>query len=133
MTGPAESSAQALRNQKRSALLALGMVVAAMWISIPMGEWRVGVFVSVGIVLSFVNHALAELSLLRSVESGDEITKRQYAVTSLVRLMAVSVVAITLAVVFWPDGAAVLVGLALFHLITLVFVGIPLLKEIKKA
>jgi hypothetical protein len=124
---------RALINQKRPALLALVMVVASMWISIPMGEWRVGLFVAIGIVLSLVNHTLAELSLLAAVQSGDEITRKQYAMTSLVRLMGISLVAIALAVVFWPDGAAVLLGLALFHLITLVFVGIPLLKEIKKA
>lgn len=133
MTSTAQIPVRALRNQKRPALLALVMVIASMWVAIPMGEWQVGVFVAVGVVLSFVNHVLAELSLLRSLESNDEITRRQYAMTSLVRLMGISLVAIALAVFFWPDGAAVLAGLALFHLITLVFVGIPLLKEIKKA
>jgi uncharacterized membrane protein YhaH (DUF805 family) len=129
---PSLNPVRALRNQKRSALLALAMIVAALWISIPLGEWRVGLFAAVGILLSFVNHTLAELSLLASVESGDEITRRQYAMTSLARLMGISLVAVVLAVVFWPDGAAVFMGLALFHLITLVFVGVPLLKELKK-
>jgi hypothetical protein len=40
---------------------------------------------------------------------------------------------VILAVLFWPAGAMVLVGLAFFHLITLVFTGLPLLKEIRKA
>jgi hypothetical protein len=43
------------------------------------------------------------------------------------------VIALAIVVVFWPDGAAVLFGLALFHLVILVFTGLPLLNEIRKA
>lgn len=124
---------RAVRNQDRAALLALGLVIAALWISIPMGEWKIGVFLGAGVVLGLVNHMLTELFLLRSVESSDLITRKQYAMSSLVRLLGVSLVAVVLAVAFWPDGATVLVGLAVFHMITLVLTGIPLLKEIKKA
>jgi len=46
--------------------------------------------------------------------------------------MGISLVAVVLAVAFWPDGGAVFAGLASFHLVTLVFTGFPLLKEIKK-
>ena len=34
---------------------------------------------------------------------------------------------------FWPYGAAVFVGLALMHLVMLIFTGLPLLNELKKA
>ena len=122
-----------VRNQDRTLLLALGMCIAALWIATPMGEWKIGVFVAVGVVLGLVNHVLTELFLLRSVEGSDLITRKQFAMSSLVRLMGVSLVAVALAVAFWPDGATVLLGLALFHLITLVLTGLPLLKEIKKA
>jgi hypothetical protein len=123
----------AVRNQSRAALLALGLVVAGLWVTIPMGQGLAGVFLGVGVVLGLVNHVLTELFLLRSVQADDMITRKQYAVSSLVRLLGVSLVAVTLAVAFWPDGATVLLGLALFHLLTLVLTGIPLLKEIKKA
>jgi hypothetical protein len=123
---------RAFGNQRRAMVLAAALVVAGFWISVPMGEWQIGAFVAVGVVLGLVNHVLTELTLLRSVEGGDLVTRKQFAVTSLVRLMAVSVVALTLAVVFWPDGATVLLGLAIFHLITLVFTGLPLLREIRK-
>jgi hypothetical protein len=126
------SLARAARNQKRAALLALFLTIAALWISIPMGEWKIGVFVGVGFLLGLINHLLTEYTLLRSVESGDPVTRKQYAMSSLVRLMGISLVAFVLAAAFWPDGATVLLGLALFHMITLVFTGIPLLKEIKK-
>ena len=122
-----------VRNQYRAALLGLGVTVAALWVSIPMGEWRIGVFVGAGVVLGFCNLVLTEWSLLRAVSGGDAIDRKQYAVSSLVRLLAISLIAGALAVVFWPDGAAALLGLALFHLLTLVLTGIPLPKELKKA
>jgi hypothetical protein len=126
------SLARAFLNQRRSVLLALALCVAAAWISVPLGRWQVGVFVSLGILLSLVNHVLTEQTLLSSVEGGDLLTRKQYATTALVRLLAISLVAVVLAVAFWPTGAAVFLGLALFHLIALVFTGIPLLKEINK-
>jgi hypothetical protein len=123
----------AVRSHSRAALLALAVVVAALWVSVPLGEWRMGVFVSVGVLLGFVNLVLTEWSLRRSLASGDLASRRQYAVSSLGRLLGVSGVAVALAIAFWPDGATTLLGLALFHLLTLVLTGIPLLKEIKKA
>jgi len=47
--------------------------------------------------------------------------------------MGVSLIAFVLAIVFWPAGATVLVGLAGFQLITVVFTGFPLIKELRKA
>jgi hypothetical protein len=127
------SLARAFGRQRRTVWLALGLCVAAMWISVPLGKWQVGVFLSIGILLSLVNHVLTERTLLTSVEVGELLTRKQYATSALVRLLGVSLVAVVVTVAFWPNGALVLFGLALFHLIVLVFTGIPLLKEIKKA
>jgi hypothetical protein len=127
------SLARALSRQRKTVWLALGLCVAAVWISAPLGRWQVGVFLSIGILLSLANHVLTERTLLTSVEDGDMLTRKQYATSSLVRLLGVSLVAVALTIAFWPNGALVLFGLALFHMIVLVFTGIPLLKEIKKA
>jgi len=131
MTQP-DGLARAALNQRRAALLAAALVVAALWVAIPLGEWKVGVFVAAGILLGLVNHVLTERTLLRSFESGDLVTRKQFAMSSLVRLLAISLVAFALAAVFWPDGATALVGLALFHLIALVFTGLPLIKELNR-
>jgi hypothetical protein len=127
------SLVRAFVRQRRTVWLALGLCVAAMWISIPLGKWQVGVFLSIGILLSLVNHVLTERTLLTSVELGELLNRKQYATSALVRLLGVSLVAVVVTVAFWPNGALVLFGLALFHMIVLVFTGIPLLKEIKKA
>ena len=42
-----------------------------------------------------------------------------------------TVVAVGIAVVFWPTGIGLLLGLAIFRLIALVMTTIPLLKELK--
>jgi hypothetical protein len=47
------------------------------------------------------------------------------------RLAVLTVVAVGVAVVFWPDGIGLLLGLAVFRLIALVMTGLPLLKELK--
>lgn len=124
---------RSFRNQRRAIFMAAGLVVAAIWISIPLGEWQSGVFLAVGFVLGLLNHVLTEHVLLRSVESGDLVTRKQFAASSLIRLLGISVVAVTLSAFFWPHGAAVLFGLAIFHLLALVLTGIPLLREVRKA
>jgi hypothetical protein len=125
--------ARAVTKQRRAVLLAAGLVAASMWIAVPLGRWQAGLFVVSGIALGLLNHVLTELTLLRAVDGDDMLTRKQFAMSSFVRLMVISLVAVTLAVIFWPAGAMVLVGLAFFHLITLVFTGLPLLKEIRKA
>ncbi len=126
------SITRSIRNQRRALLTAGLLILAAVWISIPLGEWRGGVFLSIGIVLGAVNHLLTEHYLLRQVEGGELPTRKQYAASSAFRLLGISGTAVVLAIVFWPHGAAVLFGLALFHLIALVFTGIPLLREVRK-
>ena len=51
--------------------------------------------------------------------------------STMVRLVVLTVVAVTVAVLFWPDGIGVLLGLAVFRLIALAMTTIPLLKELK--
>ena len=93
----------------------------------------VGLFVAIGVLLGLVNSVLTELSLVRFADSVDLLSRKQFAMSALVRLMGVSLIAFVLAIVFWPAGATVLVGLAGFQLITVVFTGFPLIKELRKA
>jgi hypothetical protein len=51
----------------------------------------------------------------------------------MTRLLVLTIVAVGIAVMFWPDGIGLLLGLALFRLIALVMTGLPLLKELKNS
>jgi hypothetical protein len=129
--------AQALRTvlarQRRPLVVAVLLSVAALWICIPLGRTQVGVFFAVGIWLSLLNHVLTEVGLYRAIEDGGEISRKQFAMGSLSRLAIVTLIAFAIVLTFWPYGASVLLGLALMHLIMLVFTGLPLLNEMRKA
>ena len=130
---PEATVASALRSQRRALLLAAGLVVASIWISVPLGEWQTGLFFAAGIVLGVLNHVLTDLALQKAIASGDAVTRQAYASSSLLRLALVSVLAFAVAWGFWPNGAAVFFGLAIFHLVALVLTGIPLLREVRKS
>jgi hypothetical protein len=135
--GPAQPQTQrptlakVLRDQRRVVALALVLAAASLWVFVPMGEWQVGVFVAIGMLLGLGNHVATELSLLRMISSGAQLSRSEIASSALVRLLFVSVPAVVIAVAFWSVGLTALIGLALFRLITLVMTGIPLLKELK--
>lgn len=132
MSGPV-TLAGAVGKQRRTVALAGVLAALGLWIPLALGYWQFGIFLAAGILIALGNGILTELSLMRSIESRDTFTRKQFTMTSLVRLMVISVVALGLTLVFWPAGAATLFGLAIFHLITLVLTGIPLLKELRKA
>ena len=78
-----------------------------------------------------VNHLVTEYWLLRIIANGEQPTRATMMRSTLVRLLVLTVVAVSLAVVWWPDGIGLLLGLAVFRLIALVMTTIPLLKELK--
>jgi hypothetical protein len=119
--------------QRRLVVLAVVLATLVILSAGGMGRWQVGILAAAGIALGLANGLFTELTLLRAVESGELPNKRQYAMTSVARLLALSLVAVVLTVAFWPNGAATLFGLAFFHLITVVLTGIPVLKELHKA
>lgn len=124
---------RAVVNQRRPMLLAAALAVAGLWITVPLGRWPLGLFFAVGSVLGLLNYLATEVALKRTVESAEPLSRTQFATSAFFRLIGVSLVAGVLTIVFWPDGAASLFGLALFRLIALVLTGLPLLRELKKA
>jgi hypothetical protein len=124
---------QAIHNQRRAFILAGVLAFAGLWIAIGLGEWQVGVFIAVGVALGLANGVFTDAFLLRATESDNMLSRKQFAISSLVRLSAISLIALTLTVAFWPYGGAVLGGLAAFHLLALVLTALPLLKELRQA
>jgi hypothetical protein len=122
-----------LRDQRKILMVALVLVVATYWIAGQLGEWRLAGCIAGGIGLGLANHIVTELWLLRLITSGESPTRNKIASSTFVRLLVLSIVAVGIAVAFWPDGIGLLLGLALFRLIALVMTGIPLLKELNKA
>lgn len=129
---PRASLLRVLRDQRKTVLVAVGLVVATYWVAGQMGEWTLAGCIAGGIALGLANHVVTEFWLLRLISSGKEPTRQRIAASTFVRLVVISVVAVAIAVAFWPDGIGLLLGLAIFRLIALVMTGLPLLKELTK-
>jgi hypothetical protein len=122
-----------IRDQKKIGYVGLGLIVAAFWIVGQLGEWNLGICISVGVLLGLLNHLATEFWLLKIISSGEEISRNQMIRSTMVRLVILTLVAVGVAVAFWPSGIGLLLGLALFRCIALLMTTIPLLKELKKA
>jgi len=120
-----------LKDQRKAILVALGLAVAVFWVAGQLGEWTLAGCIAGGVVLGLVNHLATEFWLLRIITSGAEPTRNEMIFATVARLTVLTAVAVTIAIVFWPDGIGLLLGLAVFRLIALVMTGLPLLKELK--
>jgi hypothetical protein len=129
---PRVSVLDVVRHQRKIVGVGLVMMVACYWILGQLGEWETATLTAVGVLLALSNHLATELWLARLIASGAQPTKQRIAATTMVRLFVLSLIAVGTAVVFWPSGIGLLLGLALFRLIALVMTGLPLLKELKK-
>jgi ATP synthase I chain len=123
---------QVVKDQKKTILVAVTLVVATYWVAGQFGEWRLAGCVALGVLLGLVNHLATEYWLLKIITSGEQPSRETMMASTMVRLGVLSVVAIGAAVVLWPDGIGLLLGLAIFRLIALVLTSVPLLKELKK-
>jgi hypothetical protein len=133
-TGPDLGTAsfwRVVRDQRKTIVVAIVLSVASYWILGQLDEWRLAGCIAGGVALGLANHLTTEYWLLKIITSGEEPTRNKLAVSTLVRLLVLSVVAVGIAVWFWPDGIGLLFGLAIFRLIALVMTTVPLLKELK--
>jgi hypothetical protein len=121
-----------VRDQRKTLLVGLALMVAAFWVAGQLGEWRLAACIAGGVLLGILNHLATEMWLLKIISSGRQPSRSQLAISTIIRLAVLSVVAVGVAIAFWPDGIGLLLGLAIFRLIALVMTGIPLLRELKK-
>lgn len=129
--GERPSFLRVLRDQRKTMLVALVMIVADYWILVQLHRWTLAGCIAAGVLLGLVNHLVTEFWLMRTISSGEKPTRKRLAAATALRLAVLTVVAVGIAATFWPDGIGLLLGLALFRLIALVMTGIPLLKELK--
>lgn len=131
--GDRPSVLRVLRDQRKIVVLAAVLMGATYWVAGQLGEWRLAACIAGGIALGLLNHLVTEYWLMRIITSGEQPTRNKMIASTMSRLLVLTLVAVGIAVMFWPDGIGLLLGLALFRLIALVMTGLPLLKELKKS
>ncbi len=130
--GEKASLGKVVRDQRKAVWVAVALVVASFWILGPLDRWTLAASVAIGVVLGLANHLATEFWLLRLITSGEQPTRNNMIAATIVRLSVLTVVAVTIAVVLWPDGIGLLLGLAVFRLIALMMTSVTLLKELKQ-
>jgi hypothetical protein len=96
-----------------------------------MGHVFFGVFFGLGLGLGLLN-ALMVRRAVESITAEDHPLKKKMAVNSMTRLLVITAIGLTVAIVFKKhDGLAVLFGLAIFQAVLVMSTSIPLLKKIR--
>ncbi len=108
-----------------AALTALATALAA-WA----GHVMFGLFFGVGLALGLLNAVLVQRSVAAITAEANPV-KRKMAVNSAVRLMVITVVGLTIAWFFRPDGLGVVFGLALFQVVLVLTTALPVWKKIR--
>jgi hypothetical protein len=130
-SGRRPSPWRVIRDQRKTLMVAGVMMVASFWVFGQLDRWQLACCVAGGVFLGLLNHLYTEYWLLKIIESGAQPTRNQMIAATISRLTVLTVVAVGVAVLVWPDGIGLLLGLAVFRLIALVMTGLPLLKELK--
>ena len=130
--GERASIGRIIKDQRKAIIVALGLAVAVYWVAGQLGEWTLAGCIAGGIGLGLVNHLATEYWLLRIITSGEQPTRNEMIFATVARLTVLTAVAVTIAVIYWPDGIGLLLGLAIFRLVALIMTSVPLLKELKK-
>jgi dipeptide/tripeptide permease len=108
------------------ALTALAIVAAGYT-----GHIFFGVFFGVGLILGLLN-ALLVRRAVESITAEDHPLKKKMAVNSAMRLLVITVIAMTIAFLFKAHGGiAVLFGLAIFQALLVLSTSLPVVKKIR--
>ena len=107
------------------ALTGLAMLAAGL-----LGHIMVGVFFGIGLGLGLLNAVLVQRSV-ESITAEAHPLKRKMALNSATRLLVMTVIGLTIAFVFRPQGLGVVFGMALFQVVLVIFTALPVMRKIK--
>jgi hypothetical protein len=108
------------------ALTALAVLAAGLT-----GHIFFGVFLGIGLGLGLLN-ALLVRRAVEAITAEDHPLKKKMALNSATRLLVITAVALTVAIVFKAHGGiAVLFGLAIFQALLVMSTSIPVLKKVR--
>ena len=95
-----------------------------------LGHPTVGVFFGIGLGLGLLNAILVQRSV-EAITAQDHPLKRKMALNSATRLLVITAIGLTIAILFRPLGLGVLFGLALFQVLLVLSTALPVWKKIR--
>jgi dipeptide/tripeptide permease len=95
-----------------------------------LGHPMVGVFFGVGLALGLLNAVLVQRSV-DAITAEAHPLKRKMAINSATRLLMMTVVGLTIAFVFRPQGLGVVFGMAIFQVVLVASTALPVMKKLK--
>jgi hypothetical protein len=96
-----------------------------------LGHVMVGIFFGVGLVLGLLNAVLVQRSV-DAITADAHPLKRKMALNSATRLLVLTVIGLTIAFIFRPQGLGVLFGMALFQVVLVISTALPVMKKLKE-
>jgi hypothetical protein len=110
--------------------LCVGLTGLAMLAAGLLGHVMVGVFFGIGLGLGLLNAVLVQRSV-ESITADAHPLKRKMALNSATRLLVMTVIGLTIAFVFRPQGLGVVFGMALFQVVLVLSTALPVMKKLK--
>jgi hypothetical protein len=107
------------------ALTGLAMLAAGL-----LGHVMVGVFFGVGLAVGLLNAVLVQRSV-DAITAEAHPLKRKMALNSATRLLVMTVIGLTIAFIFRPQGLGVVFGMALFQVLLVLSTALPVMKKLK--
>ena len=107
------------------ALTGVAVLVAGL-----LGHLMVGVFFGIGLGLGLLNAVLVQRSV-EAITADAHPLKRKMALNSATRLLVMTVIGLTIAFIFRPQGLGVVFGMALFQVVLVVSTALPVMKKLK--
>jgi hypothetical protein len=95
-----------------------------------LGHVMIGVFFGVGLGLGLLNAVLVQRSV-EAITAEAHPLKRKMALNSATRLLMMTVIALTIAFIFRPQGLGVVFGMALFQVVLVISTALPVMKKIR--
>jgi hypothetical protein len=120
----------AAANLRRSAIVAAVLGVASVVVLSLLGHPLMGVFVCVGLAAGAGNNWFLQRAVIAYGANPDQ-PKRRFSTQVFLRLGAVTLVAIGVALLVRPDGLGIFAGLAIFQVVMLIGAALPVFRSLR--
>jgi hypothetical protein len=114
----------------RLLIICVAIAAAATVAAILLGYPMVALFFAIGLGLGLLNAVMIQRSV-ESITAKDHPLKRNMAMNSATRLLIMTVIGLTIAYIFKPQGLGVVFGMALFQVILVASTTLPVVKKLK--